>query len=87
MQCNTDNVIYMDNNATTRVAPEVVDAMMPFFRDRWGNPSSIHRFGGSVKREVEMAREKVAKLIGASVEEVFFTNGKRLMQRFTPLLI
>ena len=68
------SVIYLDNNATTMVAPEVIDAMMPFFRDRWGNPSSIHRFGGSVKREVEMAREKVAKLIGASVEEVFFTS-------------
>lgn len=68
------SVIYLDNNATTMVAPEVIDAMMPFFHDRWGNPSSIHRFGGSVRREVEMAREKVAQLIGASAEEVFFTS-------------
>lgn len=67
-------VIYLDNNATTMVAPEVVDAMGPFFRERWGNPSSIHHFGGSVRREIEIAREKVAKLIGALPEEVIFTS-------------
>ncbi len=67
-------IIYLDNNATTMVAPEVVEAMMPFFSERWGNPSSIHRFGGSVRRHIEQARGKVAALIGASPEEVYFTS-------------
>lgn len=66
--------IYLDNNATTRVAPEVIDAMMPFFRDLWGNPSSMHFFGGQVARYVEEAREKVARLLGASPQEIIFTS-------------
>lgn len=67
-------IIYMDNNATTRVAPEVVEAMMPFFGGRYGNPSSIHGFGGTVRRAVERAREQVAALIGARPEEIVFTS-------------
>jgi len=67
-------VIYLDNNATTMVAPEVIEAMLPFLKDRWGNPSSIHRFGGSVRRSIEHARERVAALIGALPEEVIFTS-------------
>lgn len=66
--------IYLDNNATTRVAPEVLDAMMPYFTDRYGNPSSIHRFGGTVRKEINIAREKVAALIGAHPEEIIFTS-------------
>jgi len=66
--------IYLDNNATTAIDPEVLDAMQPFFTEKYGNPSSIHRFGGHVKRFVENAREQVASLIGASPEEVFFTS-------------
>lgn len=69
-----ESVIYLDNNATTMVAPEVIEAMMPFFREKWGNPSSIHRFGGSVHRHIESAREQVAELIGASAEEICFTS-------------
>jgi cysteine desulfurase len=68
------NIVYLDNNATTRVAPEVLEAMMPFFGDRYGNPSSIYRFGGTVRRHVEEAREKVAALIGASPGEIVFTS-------------
>ncbi len=68
------STIYLDNNATTRTAPEVLDAMLPFFGDRYGNPSSIHRFGGMIKKHVETAREQVAALIGASPEEIFFTS-------------
>jgi cysteine desulfurase len=68
------HVAYFDNNATTRVAPEVVEAMMPFFGESYGNPSSIYRFGGSVRRLVERAREQVAALIGASPEEIVFTS-------------
>lgn len=69
-----ESQIYLDNNATTQVAPEVLDAMLPFFGDRYGNPSSIHRFGGYVKRHVERAREQVASLLGASPEEIIFTS-------------
>ncbi len=68
------NIVYLDNNATTRVASEVLEAMMPFFGDRYGNPSSIYRFGGTVRRHVEEARERVAALIGASPGEIIFTS-------------
>jgi len=67
--------IYLDNNATTRVLPEVVEAMMPFLTERYGNPSSIHRFGSEVGQKVAAAREQVAALIGAADPiEVIFTS-------------
>jgi cysteine desulfurase len=66
--------IYMDNNATTRVAPEVVEAMMPYFSDLYGNPSSMHAFGGNVGAKLIAAREQVASLIGAQPEEILFTS-------------
>jgi cysteine desulfurase len=65
---------YFDNNATTRVAPEVIVAMMPFLTDLWGNPSSAYRFGNQVGQHLEAAREKVAALINADPREVFFTS-------------
>ncbi len=74
MNCKEDAVIYMDNNATTRIAPEVLDAMMPFLTDYYGNPSSMHNFGGQVGREVKEARAKVADLLGAEPEEITFTS-------------
>ncbi len=74
MNCGSDKVIYMDNNATTRIAPEVVDAMMPFLTDCYGNPSSMHTFGGMVGRAIEQARAQVAELIGADPEEIVFTS-------------
>jgi cysteine desulfurase len=67
-------VIYLDNNATTRVAPEVVDIMLPFLKDYYGNPSSMHTFGGNVGRHISQAREKVAALINASPDEIIFTS-------------
>src|SRR5580658_4599296 len=67
-------IFYFDNNATTRVAPEVVEAMLPFLRDFWGNPSSAYSFGSQVAKGVEGAREKVAALIGAEPKEVVFTS-------------
>src|SRR5580698_476172 len=67
-------IFYFDNNATTRVAPEVVDAMLPFLRDFWGNPSSAYSFGSQVAKRVEEAREKTASLIGADPKEVVFTS-------------
>jgi cysteine desulfurase len=66
--------VYLDNNATTRVAPEVLEAMLPFLSDSYGNPSSIYRFGGTIKRHVEHAREQVAALIGAQPSEIYFTS-------------
>lgn len=66
--------IYFDNNATTQVAPEVLEAMQPYFCQHYGNPSSMHSFGGQVKKEVERAREKVASLLGAHPDEIVFTS-------------
>ena len=65
---------YFDNNATTRVAPEVIEAMLPFLRDFWGNPSSAYSFGSQVAKRVEEARAKVAALIGAEPREIVFTS-------------
>ena len=66
--------IYLDNNATTQVAEEVLDAMLPYFRDLYGNPSSMHSFGGQVGRSIREAREQAAALIGAQPEEIIFTS-------------
>jgi len=66
--------IYMDNNATTRVKPEVLDAMMPFFKDQFGNPSSVHWAGRMVSGAVEKAREQVADLINCSPAEIVFIS-------------
>ena len=67
-------VIYVDNNATTMVAPEVLDAMLPYFSTNYGNPSSMHSFGGNVAGAINEARDNVAKLIGAQPEEIVFTS-------------
>ncbi len=67
-------LVYLDNNATTKVAPEVTEAMLPFFTDRWGNPSSMHFFGGRVMADVDAARERVAAFIGADPSEIVFTS-------------
>lgn len=66
--------IYVDNNATTRVAPEVLEAMLPYFSESYGNPSSMHTFGGRVGVLVKAAREHVATLLGAMPEEILFTS-------------
>jgi cysteine desulfurase len=68
------NTIYVDNNATTRVAPEVLEAMLPYFSDLYGNPSSMHTFGGKVGYKIKEARAKIAELIGATPEEIVFTS-------------
>ncbi|MGD9912324.1 cysteine desulfurase family protein, partial [Methanothrix sp.] len=67
--------IYMDHSATTPVAPEVLDAMLPYFREKYGNASSLHEFGREARDAVESAREELASLIGASPEEIYFTSG------------
>jgi len=66
--------IYLDNNATTCVAPEVRDAMLPFFDEFWGNASSMHTFGGQVKKYIDRAREQVAAIINADPSEIIFTS-------------
>jgi len=66
--------LYFDNNATTPVAPEVLDEMLPYLRDYYGNPSSMHTFGGQLHRKVEEARDRVAQLIGAEPDEIIFTS-------------
>ncbi len=71
---NPEDVVYMDNNATTRIAPEVIEAMMPYLRDYYGNPSSMHRFGGQVGAAIAQARKNVADLLGAEPEEIVFTS-------------
>ena len=67
-------VVYMDNNATTRVAPEVVEAMLPYYSELYGNPSSMHSFGGQVGKAVIDARHKIADLLNADPDELIFTS-------------
>ena len=66
--------VYLDNNATTRPAPEVLAAMEPFFTTYWGNPSSMHGFGGQIQKYIRRAREQVASLINADPSEIIFTS-------------
>lgn len=67
-------MIYLDHNATTPIAPEVLDAMTPFLTSEWGNPSSTYKFGAKLKTVIETAREQMAELIGASGREIVFTS-------------
>lgn len=67
--------IYLDYNATTPIAPEVVEAMKPFLEDNFGNPSSKHWYGIQVKKAVELARKQIADLIDANLDEIIFTSG------------
>jgi len=67
-------MIYLDYNATTPVLPEVMEAMLPYFTEHWGNPSSTYKFGYKIKTAIETAREQVADLIGAHPMEVIFTS-------------
>lgn len=66
--------VYFDNNATTRVAPEVRDVMRPFFDELYGNPSSMHAFGGQVAKFVDRARDEVARFLNAEPDEIIFTS-------------
>lgn len=67
--------IYMDNAATTKTAPEVVEAMLPYFTEYYGNPSSVYELAGVSKKAVNEAREKIADVIGAKANEIYFTAG------------
>ena len=67
--------VYLDNNATTPVAPEILDAMRPYFIEHFGNASSIHHHGQETRAAVERARESVAQLVGCRASEIVFTSG------------
>ena len=66
--------IYMDNSATTPVKPQVLEAMLPYFSEKYGNPSSIYSLGSASKVAVENARNQVAKVLGAQSKEIYFTG-------------
>jgi cysteine desulfurase len=66
--------VYVDNNATTKVAPEVLEVMLPYFSEYYGNPSSMHFFGGQVQKKVDEARAKVADFLGGEPSEIVFTS-------------
>lgn len=67
--------VYLDNAATTQLAPEVLEAMMPYLTESYGNPSSTHAIGRKARAAIEQARKTIAKLIGASAPEIIFTSG------------
>jgi len=70
-----DKVIYLDNGATTKTLPEVVEAMVPFFTENFGNPSSVYQLASTSKKGIEHAREQIAQVIGAKNNEIYFTAG------------
>src|SRR6266545_2865039 len=74
-EINHMNPIYLDYNATTPIDPAVLDAMLPFLRTQFGNPSSAHAYGKATHDAVEVARGQVAALIGAEADEIVFTGG------------
>src|SRR5436190_6918261 len=71
----TERPIYLDHNATTPVLPEVVEAMLPYLREHFGNPSSAHEYGRMAREAVARARGEVASLIGCDADEIIFTSG------------
>ena len=68
-------LIYLDNAATTKTAPEVVEAMLPYFTENYGNPSSVYEFAGISKKAVTESREIIAGALGADQSEIYFTAG------------
>ena len=69
-------IIYFDNAATTKVKDEVVKEMLPYYCEQYGNPSSLYTIGRNAKKAIEAAREKVARLINADKNEIYFTAGR-----------
>src|ERR1700732_2498921 len=67
--------VYLDNNATTPLLPEVLEAMLPYYGEHFGNASSIHHYGQETRGAVERARESVAALLGCRASEIVFTSG------------
>ena len=69
------DVIYLDNNATTQPDPKVVEAMVPFLTELYGNPSSVHRFGQRARAAIDQARQQIAQLVGCADTELLYTGG------------
>ena len=67
--------VYADNSATTKISKSVLDAMMPYLTEAYGNPSSIYKLGRESKRAIETAREKCAAALGCAPSEIYFTGG------------
>ena len=70
-----EQFVYADNAATTKLSPAVLEAMMPYLTEEYGNPSSLYRFGNHAKRAIEQARKEVADVLGAEPFEILFTGG------------
>src|SRR4051795_7114402 len=70
-----EKIIYLDNNATTQLDPAVVEEMLPFLTTCYGNPSAAYQFGAQVREAIELARERVAALLGCEPGEIVFTSG------------
>ena len=70
-----ERFVYADNAATTKITQPVLEAMMPYFRDTYGNPSSLYAFGQQAKSDLDAARAEVARCLNAKPEEIFFTSG------------
>ncbi|MGN0406215.1 MAG: cysteine desulfurase NifS, partial [Bariatricus sp.] len=70
-----NKVIYLDNAATTKTVPEVVEAMLPYFTEYYGNPSSVYSFASGNKEKITEQRERIAKMLGAATNEIYFTAG------------
>ncbi|MEX2310038.1 MAG: cysteine desulfurase family protein [Pirellulales bacterium] len=75
MPANPNGVIYMDNHATTRVDPRIVEAMLPYFNEKYGNPHSVHAAGHEARDAVEASRQSIAAAVGADAKEIVFTSG------------
>ncbi|CAM2974511.1 cysteine desulfurase family protein [Flavobacterium frigoris] len=72
---NSSDIMYFDNASTTKVDDEVIDSMLPFFKDYYGNASSSHKYGSNIKKEIEISKQKVADLINSKTKEIIFTSG------------
>ena len=68
-------LVYLDNAATTKTAPEVVEAMLPYFTEKFGNPSSVYSFAAANKEVINQQRDTIAEMIGAKTNEIYFTGG------------
>ena len=68
-------LLYLDNAATTKTAPEVVEAMLPYFTEKFGNPSSVYSFAAANKEVINQQRDTIAEMIGAKTNEIYFTGG------------
>src|SRR4029079_7193229 len=75
MAISSQQIVYMDNHATTRVDPRVVEAMLPYFDTEYGNPHSVHAAGHEARDTIDSARQSIAKAIGADATEIVFTSG------------